>query len=106
LAGAVAAGEIRLDGSVSLDQLLASLTLHGGLDRSTAQYVALRLGESDAFPATDPMIDRTLPKGRRARAALRADEVERWRPWRAVAATHLLLAHEPLNSKPQLRGAA
>jgi AraC family transcriptional regulator of adaptative response / DNA-3-methyladenine glycosylase II len=80
-AHAVAEDAVRLDRSVSLDQLTSSITELGGLGPETAHYVALRLGEPDAFPRRAPY----------AAAAL-GELVERWRPWRALAATHLWLA--------------
>lgn len=93
-ARAVADDEIRLDRSVSLDRLVESITAIDGLGPWTAQYIALRLGESDAFPATDLGLRAVL-----ARHGRRPEEVaERWRPWRALAATHIWLAgaREPL----------
>ena len=81
--------EIRLDGSVGLERLIASITAIGGLGPWTAHYLALRLGERDAFPATDLGLRRALDR-RDARALGRL--AERWRPWRALAATHLWMA--------------
>jgi AraC family transcriptional regulator of adaptative response / DNA-3-methyladenine glycosylase II len=85
-ARAVADGALRLDRSVGLDELVAAITAIPGLGPWTAHYVALRLGEPDAFPASDGGI----------RAALREAGVNpdsppdgRWRPWRALAATYL-----------------
>ena len=49
-ARAVAADAIRLDRSVSLDRLIASITAIDGLGPWTAHYLALRLGERDACP--------------------------------------------------------
>jgi AraC family transcriptional regulator of adaptative response / DNA-3-methyladenine glycosylase II len=71
-AQAVATKGIRLDGSVPLDALVAALTRVTGVDATTAQHVAMRVGERDAFPLPD------------------AAAAEGWRPWRALAATHLL----------------
>lgn len=83
---------VRLDGSVGLDELVASLTAIEGMGPWTAHYVALRLGERDAFPATDLGLRRALDgRAPRSRAAL-TKLVERWRPWRALAATHLWTA--------------
>jgi AraC family transcriptional regulator, regulatory protein of adaptative response / DNA-3-methyladenine glycosylase II len=82
-ARAVDEDEIRLDGSIGLDRLVASITAIDGLGSWTAQYIALRLGEPDAFPATDLGL-------RRAVGPSEVEELaERWRPWRALAATHL-----------------
>jgi AraC family transcriptional regulator of adaptative response / DNA-3-methyladenine glycosylase II len=84
-ARAVADDAIRLDRSVGLGPLVASIQAIDGLGPWTAQYIALRLGERDAWPATDLGLRRALGK--------HASEVaERWRPWRALAATHLWLA--------------
>jgi AraC family transcriptional regulator, regulatory protein of adaptative response / DNA-3-methyladenine glycosylase II len=74
---------IRLDGSVGLDCLVDSITAIDGLGSWTAQYLALRIGERDAFPATDLGLRRAVGQVELALLA------ERWRPWRALAATHL-----------------
>ena len=79
----VAQDEIRLDGSVGLERLVSSITAIQGLGSWTAQYIALRLGEPDAFPATDLGLRRAVGHPELAELA------ERWRPWRALAATHL-----------------
>ncbi len=88
-ARAVAEDAVRLDRSVSLDELVASITALDGIGSWTAHYLALRLGESDACPASDltlrPALSRHAPH---ADAAL-GDLAERWRPWRALAVTHL-----------------
>jgi AraC family transcriptional regulator, regulatory protein of adaptative response / DNA-3-methyladenine glycosylase II len=81
-ARAVAAGDILLDRSVSLQDLVSSITAIAGLGPWTAHYVGLRMGEPDAFPATDLGIRRLL-----AAHGPRVDE--RWRPWRSLATTHL-----------------
>jgi AraC family transcriptional regulator, regulatory protein of adaptative response / DNA-3-methyladenine glycosylase II len=82
-ARAVAEDDVRLDRSVSLELLVASITAVDGLGPWTAQYIALRLGEPDAFPAGDLGLRRAL--GDR-------NVSEHWRPWRALAATHLWIA--------------
>jgi AraC family transcriptional regulator, regulatory protein of adaptative response / DNA-3-methyladenine glycosylase II len=87
-ARAVAEDEVRLDGSVGLDEFVASIAAIGGLGAWTANYLALRLGEPDAFPAGDLGLRRAVGHGRDDRRSL-AELAERWRPWRAVAATHL-----------------
>jgi AraC family transcriptional regulator, regulatory protein of adaptative response / DNA-3-methyladenine glycosylase II len=89
---AVAAGEVALDSSRPLDQLIDALVAIPGIGPWTAHYVALRLGERDAFPADDVGLRRGLravdpgcsePLGRLA---------ERWSPWRATAAVQLWFA--------------
>jgi AraC family transcriptional regulator, regulatory protein of adaptative response / DNA-3-methyladenine glycosylase II len=88
-ARAVAQDDVRLDRSVSLDRLVDSITAIDGLGPWTAHYLALRLGEPDAFPGSDLGLRRALPRG----SAQEPDAVaERWRPWRALATTHLWLA--------------
>jgi AraC family transcriptional regulator, regulatory protein of adaptative response / DNA-3-methyladenine glycosylase II len=103
-ARAVTDDTVLLDRSVGLDRLAASLTALDGLGPWTAQYLALRLGEPDACPITDLGLQRALPP--HAAAAL-GEVAERWRPWRALATTHLWLA-EGAEHTPHLaaRGAA
>ena len=55
----------------------AGLTSIPGIGEWTAQYIAMRLGEPDAFPGTDLYL--------RAHAS----RSESWRPWRAYAALHI-----------------
>jgi AraC family transcriptional regulator of adaptative response / DNA-3-methyladenine glycosylase II len=95
-ASAVAADEIRLDGSIGLEQLVASVTAVDGLGPWTGHYLALRMGEPDAFPATDLGLRRALGgMDARGLAALAED----WRPWRALAATHLWAADAPTTAQ-------
>jgi len=54
-----------------------------GVDVAAEQHIAMRLGAWDAFPATDPAIQRAV-------LALDADP-DGWRPWRSLATVHLLL---------------
>jgi AraC family transcriptional regulator, regulatory protein of adaptative response / DNA-3-methyladenine glycosylase II len=91
---AVSDGAILLDRGSRLDELVESVTRVPGLGPWTAHYLALRLGEPDAFPASDLGIRRALarltgePVSTSAAEALSA----RWRPWRAHAAIHLWMA--------------
>jgi AraC family transcriptional regulator, regulatory protein of adaptative response / DNA-3-methyladenine glycosylase II len=95
---AVGNGKLALDRSAPLDDLVAAISGLDGLGPWTAQYVALRLGEPDAFPATDLGLRRVLerltgrPLGPRDVATL----AERWRPWRAAAAMHLWTSVRPV----------
>jgi AraC family transcriptional regulator of adaptative response / DNA-3-methyladenine glycosylase II len=87
-ASAVAAERVRLDGAASLDELIASVIAIPGVETSTAQQIALRLGYHEAFPYADPMVQRALEQIDESIRS--ADEIaEQWRPWRALAATHL-----------------
>ena len=102
-ARAVVEDAVVLDGSVGLDRLVSSITALNGLGPWTANYVALRLGEPDACPTSDLALRRALPRRAPTAAAL-GDLAERWRPWRALAATHLWIAdglREPVHRTAQ-----
>lgn len=90
-ARAVATSEIRLDRSRSLDEQVRSLVAVPGLGAWTANYLALRMGEADAFPSSDLGLRRGVEAltGSLATAADVGVVAERWRPWRAHAAMHL-----------------
>lgn len=79
-------GRLALDGSLDHDDLVRALVDVPGIGPWTASYVALRIGEPDAFPAGDLHLDRVLgattPRAAEARS-------QAWRPWRAYAAMHL-----------------
>ena len=88
LARAVADGTLALDGSLELDRLVEQLLTLPGIGPWTAHYLAMRLGEPDAFPAGDLWLRRALdPTGLAERALLA--RAEAWRPFRAYAAMHL-----------------
>jgi AraC family transcriptional regulator of adaptative response / DNA-3-methyladenine glycosylase II len=109
-ASAVAEEAVRLDRSTSLDRLIASITALKGLGPWTAHYIALRLGEPDACPATDLALQRALPRRAPQAVATLGELAERWRPWRALATTHLWIAESshrsPLARPDGARGAA
>jgi AraC family transcriptional regulator of adaptative response / DNA-3-methyladenine glycosylase II len=88
---AVAEGDLRLDRSRPLDEQVAALVAVPGLGPWIANYVALRMGEADAFPSTDLGLRRGLEAlGGPTTAAGEVEKLaERWRPWRAHAAIHL-----------------
>ncbi|HET8969864.1 MAG TPA: AlkA N-terminal domain-containing protein, partial [Candidatus Nanopelagicales bacterium] len=99
LALAVAGGDLPLAGG-SREDCLAVLAGLPGIGPWTSDYVALRaFGDPDAFPATDLGV-------RHGAASLGLPELardltghaERWRPWRAYAATHLW-AHAATHQK-------
>jgi AraC family transcriptional regulator of adaptative response / DNA-3-methyladenine glycosylase II len=95
-ASAVATDAVHLDGAASLDELISSLVAVPGVEANTAQQIALRLGHHDAFPQADPLVRRALHE--LAPTALAVDgNSERWRPWRALAATHLLAHMDAVN---------
>ena len=85
-ATAVAEGRLDLDGSVPLERLEEQLCELPGVGPWTAQYLALRLGYADAFPASDLGLLKALGVSSPGATAARA---EGWRPWRAYAALRL-----------------
>ena len=91
-ARAVAGGAVRLDRSVPLEQLITSLTAIRGLGPWTAHYLALRLGERDAFPAGDLGLRRSWAAVAPAPAPTMDERQAAWSPWRATAATQLWFA--------------
>jgi AraC family transcriptional regulator of adaptative response / DNA-3-methyladenine glycosylase II len=94
-ARAVGDGSLRLDRSLSLHRLVCSITEIDGLGQNTAHHLALRLGEPDAFPVTDRDLQRALTGPAAHTAAPLCQLAERWRPWRALAITHLWAADGP-----------
>jgi AraC family transcriptional regulator of adaptative response / DNA-3-methyladenine glycosylase II len=96
-ADAVMNGSVRLDRSRTLDDQLASLVAVPGLGPWTAEYIALRMGEPDAFPSTDLGLRRSVEALAGGSVTPRAigQIAERWRPWRAHAAIHLWLTPRP-----------
>ena len=90
-ATAVSDGAVPLDRSAGTARLTAAMTAIPGVTASTAEYVALRAGEPDAFPADDPVLRgmlARLPRMDRAGGCPPAG----WRPWRAHAVAALWAA--------------
>jgi AraC family transcriptional regulator of adaptative response / DNA-3-methyladenine glycosylase II len=85
-AAAVVDGRVALDGSIPLDELAAQLCALRGIGPWTAQYLALRLGYADAFPASDLAVLKALGGGSPGEAEQRS---ESWRPWRSYATVRL-----------------
>lgn len=98
-ARAVAGDEIRLDRSISLDRLVAGIATIDGVGPQTAHYIALRLGEPDAWPVSDRALERVHGSGP-GRPDRPWTLARRWRPWRAVAAVHIwrLLGRAPVRA--------
>jgi AraC family transcriptional regulator of adaptative response / DNA-3-methyladenine glycosylase II len=92
LANAVAKGQLELEAPRGLEDTLAALRSVPGVGDWTAQLIALRLGEPDAFPAGDLGLRRAYgaAAGGAGERALRA-AAEAWRPWRGYAAMALWL---------------
>jgi AraC family transcriptional regulator of adaptative response / DNA-3-methyladenine glycosylase II len=89
LAQAVVDGEV--DFNASSECVIGSLTNIPRIDRSMAEYVALRaLGEPDAFPSNDPVLRRAASNNGHALSPQQLEaRSEAWRPWRGYAALHL-----------------
>jgi AraC family transcriptional regulator of adaptative response / DNA-3-methyladenine glycosylase II len=85
VARAVADGTLPLDRTLPLETLVERLVALPGIGPWTAQYLGMRLGEPDAFPAGDLWLRRALDLDERALIA----RAERWRPFRAYAALYL-----------------
>jgi AraC family transcriptional regulator of adaptative response / DNA-3-methyladenine glycosylase II len=78
-----------LDSSKPLDDFVAGLVSLNGFGPWTAHYMAMRLGYTDAFPASDLGVRKALamaPEKEVIRIA------EPWRPYRASAAMHLWMS--------------
>ena len=93
LAGAVANGRLVLHRGAPLDTTLDALRALPGIGEPAVQAIAMRaLGWPDAWPLRDARLPEALgDRGGRSAAAL----AERWRPWRAYAATRLQLLEHP-----------
>ncbi len=87
----VAAGEINLTTGGERSEFVRRLIHIPGIGPWTAQYIAMRaLGEPNAFPAGDLGIAQALSlDGKRPTPKQIAARAEKWRPWRAYAATYL-----------------
>jgi AraC family transcriptional regulator of adaptative response / DNA-3-methyladenine glycosylase II len=92
VARALAGGAVRLEpGRDAAATHRALLEMEGVGERLATMIVMRALYWPDAFPASDPALQRAA--GASSRSALRA-MAERWRPWRAYAAQHLWLDDE------------
>jgi 3-methyladenine DNA glycosylase/8-oxoguanine DNA glycosylase len=92
LARGVSQGEILLDGSLTPDELEERMTTIPGVGPWTAQYVAMRLGEPDAFPASDLYLRQ------------HANFADAWRPWRSYAAMYIWKTSNQKSPLPYGRG--
>jgi AraC family transcriptional regulator, regulatory protein of adaptative response / DNA-3-methyladenine glycosylase II len=89
LSRAVAEGSLVLDRGADPVATREALLALPGVGPWTAQYIELRaLGWPDAFPAGDLGLRQALGGVSTAECEARS---ERWRPWRAYAASHLWL---------------
>lgn len=77
LASAVASREVSFDASLGLDAFEDAMKKLPGIGPWTAQYIAMRIGEPDAFPSGDLYLKKF------------GKESNAWRPWRAYAAMYI-----------------
>ena len=93
-ARAVADSGVSLDRVDRLDALMKSVVATRGISAEAARYLAVRLGEPDAFPGACPWLQRCLScaAGRAVTPAEAEQAADGWRPWRAYAAAHLWLS--------------
>jgi AraC family transcriptional regulator of adaptative response / DNA-3-methyladenine glycosylase II len=94
-ATAVVEDQLPLDRSIGLEELVARLRELRGIGAWSAHYIALRLGEPDAFPSGDVglrLAGGELTGTHRLSPSELEHLAERWRPWRAIAAAHLWAA--------------
>ncbi|MBB5624734.1 DNA-3-methyladenine glycosylase 2 family protein [Sphaerisporangium krabiense] len=85
LAEKAATGEIHLDGGADPAETAARLMAVPGIGPWTTGYIAMRaLRDPDAWPAGDLGLRKAMKA-----LGITEDDIERWRPWRAYAATHL-----------------
>lgn len=87
LAQALAAGTLKLEPMVAVDETIEQLRALPGFGEWTAQYIAMRaLAWPDAFPHADFGVLKALGETDPRQALARA---EGWQPWRAYAVMHL-----------------
>lgn len=91
LTGALARGELHLDGGANRNTVREELIALPGIGDWTADYVAMRaLRDPDAFLPTDLGVKRGLESlGRDGSPRAAAAQAESWRPYRAYALQHL-----------------
>ncbi len=107
LAQDVADGSLVLERTTPLDRFVRTLTTRPGLGPWSAHYLALRVGHLDAFPAADLGLRRALEaiESRLVSPQELESVAEAWRPWRAVAATHLWFAGAGRQARSRLASA-
>jgi AraC family transcriptional regulator of adaptative response / DNA-3-methyladenine glycosylase II len=104
-ASAVADNTLSLDRDRELEDLLESIAAIPGVNLNTAHQIAMRIGDSDAFPASTETIRRWVSRAT-ANPISRRDANElanSWRPYRALAATYLASATGPQRVERRMR---
>lgn len=103
LARLVYQGELALDTSQELSDIISRLCAIPGIGQWTANYIAMRaFGETDAFPADDLWLRRAMANGNGLLSTSQMiDTAEAWRPWRAYAAMHLWASLAATETQPR-----
>ena len=87
---ACASGELDFGPGQALEEFVARCVALPGIGPWTAHYIALRgLGQPDAFPAGDLVLQQVLGQGQRLSERATEARSQPWRPWRAYAVLHL-----------------
>lgn len=90
LARAVVKQRIDFAAGQRLEEFVARCTALPGIGRWTAHYIAMRaLGQPDAFPAGDLVLQQVLGEGGRLSERDTEARSQAWRPWRAYAVLQL-----------------
>jgi AraC family transcriptional regulator of adaptative response / DNA-3-methyladenine glycosylase II len=90
LAQAFSRDELSFDPTTDLETFVKEMTRVEGVGEWTAHYVAMRLGQRDAFPATDLGLLRGASSGSKGiQPKTLRRRAEKWRPFRAYAAVYL-----------------
>ena len=90
LAGAIDGGRLVVSGAADRDELRSRLRAVPGIGEWTVECILMRLGDPDAFPATDLGVRRALRAlGQPDDTAAAVRQAEAWRPWRSYAVQHL-----------------
>ncbi len=94
LAADIASGRLIIEATANIDEAVARLTAYAGINAYIAHMIIMRtLGESDAFPCSDIMLQGAAAHGRGLTEAQLLERAAVWRPWRAYAAMYLWTAH-------------
>ena len=100
LAGALARGEVDVDGGADRDETLRRLRTLPGIGPWTVNYIAMRgLRDPDAYLPTDLGVRRALEMlGHDGSPTASSRLAEHWRPYRAYATQHLWAQLSPVHA--------
>jgi AraC family transcriptional regulator of adaptative response / DNA-3-methyladenine glycosylase II len=91
------------DGALGRGTTLEALAALPGIAQDVCHQLAFRLGQREAFPLADASLDAALADlGLRPPSMHPAPWSERWRPWLALAAVHLMAHGDTLVHQAEL----